>query len=180
MTAQPTLFDPNDFADGWRECPRCVSLGFPGRFPDVFFRKLHGTVRTGKILPVRRAKICIGCEDELSEDRSLIKSLNQRIRDHARRHGTPIKTYRTRYNLASSTVLDWWKAKIRGGVLDCGCLVSEMRHGTKDIELHQLDPREPFFPDTWRLVCTNDHRGMQHPDYPAIKRGWQLWKQSRE
>jgi hypothetical protein len=122
----------------------------------------------------------MGCEDELDEDKSLRESLDQRIRTHAQRHGTPIKTYRSRYNLATQTVVAWWKRKIAGGVLDCGCLVSEMRHGTKDIELHQLNPAEPFFPNTWQLVCTNDHRGMQHPDYPAVKRGWILWRQARQ
>lgn len=177
--ASITLFSTTEYIVGWRKCLRCVLLGFTGEYPEPFFRKLHGTVRTDKILPVRRAKLCRGCEDELDEDKDLRNSLNQRIRDHAKRHGTPIGIYRRRYNLQTTTVLEWWKTKIAGGVLDCRCLVSEMRHGTKDIELHQLDPAEPFFPNQWQLVCTNDHRGMQDPDYPAIKRGWELWRQAR-
>jgi len=177
--AAPRLFDIEGFSDGWRTCLRCVSLGYPGRYPESFFRKLVGTVRTSKILPVRRAKFCEGCEDQLNEDKSLRNSINQRIRDHAKRHGTPVKEYRAKYNMATDTVLTWWKAKIRGGVLDCDCLVSEMKHGSKDIEMHQTNPAEPYFPDTWKLVCTNDHRGMHHEDHAARKRGWQLWKEAR-
>ena len=101
---------------------------------------------------------CEGCEDEVNEDKGLRKSLNQRVCDHARRRRLPVKEYRARYNLGTDAVVAWYKAKIRGGVLDCGCLVSEMKHGSKDIEMHQTNPSEPYFPDSWKLVCTNDHR----------------------
>lgn len=122
----------------------------------------------------------MGCEDELDRYRSLRQSLNQRIKDHAKRRGIATKIYRQRYGLHPQAVFDWFISKIRGGTLDCGCLVSEMKHGFKDIEMHQLDPEAPFFPQTWQLVCTNDHRSMEHPDYAAIKRGWTLWKERRQ
>jgi hypothetical protein len=179
MSAQElTLFDVTGFSDGWRTCPRCVSLGYPGRYPDAFFRKLYGKKVKGRSW-LHRSKFCEGCEDEINEDSSLRKSLSQRICDHAKRRGMPVKEYRAKYNLSNAVVLAWYKAKIRSGLLDCGCLVSEMKHGSKDIEMHQTNPAEPFFPDCWKLVCTNDHRGMHHEDHAARKRGWQLWKEAR-
>ena len=182
ITAEPivlTLFDLESVTDGWRTCPRCLALGFaPARYPEAFFRKLHGA-NDRSVIHARRSKFCEGCEDEVNEDKGLRKSLNQRVCDHARRRRLPVKEYRARYNLGTDAVVAWYKAKIRGGVLDCGCLVSEMKHGSKDIEMHQTNPSEPYFPDSWKLVCTNDHRGMHHADHSARKRGWQLWKESR-
>jgi hypothetical protein len=174
-----TLFDLSVYEDGWRECPRCVSLGYDGRYPESFFRPGHGSSRQVLAGMTYRHPVCMGCEDELDEDRSLRISLNQRIRDHAKRKGVEVAVYRSRYNLKTDAVMAWFKTKVASGVLDCGCLVSDMRHGNKDIEMHQTNPAEPFFPETWRLVCTNDHRQMHHPDHAAIKQGWRLWKEAR-
>jgi hypothetical protein len=122
-----------------------------------------------------RSRTCEGCDEEMDADRRLRRSLYARIATHAARHGTPLALYRQRYGLDTEAVLTWWKRKIATGLLDCGCAVGDMRHGTKDVELHQLNPSEPFFPETWQLVCVPDHRSMGREDYPAYKRGWALW-----
>ena len=176
----PTLFDSLDYVVTWRDCPRCIMLGYPGRYPEVFFPLKDR--RAGQDLAPRRSRFCEGCIDETQEDRALRNSIGQRIRDHAKRHGTPIGDYCQRYGLTIDRVLAWYKAKVSSGSLDCGCAVRDMRHGSKDVEMHQTNPAEPFFPQTWRLYCTNDHRMIarsSEADYAAKKRGWELWKQSR-
>lgn len=177
---QATLFPTDGLEIEWFECRRCRALGYEGFYPRQFF----GTSgrRDAAITSRVPRRICLGCDEELNPDRLLRRSLGQRIRTHAKRLSRSIEDMHL-HGMTTDAFFVWFKRKWASGVLDCGCLTSEMHHGWRDAEVDLLDPEQPpFFPANWQLTCANHNRskGRSSPaDFAARQRGWALFKSSR-